>query len=222
MADQSLLESLRKLNKEKEPIGISYKRFSINSANIDKLQKDINSQKLSNYVDDRVKGISKEIALNLDDKIKQRDLLSQLQNTCQMNREINREKRPSIILPNIYLIGYVILSVLSFTLGIFSLHFMLTRFFNGFIRFLIHLVFYTLTFIPLHIYSNHAPKGKKYMKICTTIENVLMISLVNKYVSLHFGKGYFIISIIVILIMSLPAILVSLLFSLSSNHSDKN
>lgn len=223
MAEQSIVESLRKLDKEKAQIGVSYKRFSINSVSVDKLQKDINNQKSSNLTEDKIKGIGKEIALSLDDNKNQHELISQLKNTCQMNAVLHRVKKSSsILIPNIYLIGYIVLSIISILLGFCILHFGLilaSDIDNKFLNFLIHLAVYTLTFIPLHIYSNHAPKGKMFMITCTTILNILMIALVNKFVSYHFGKSFFIISIIVMLIMSFPALLVGY-FSL--RFSDNN
>lgn len=110
----------------------------------------------------------------------------------------------------------MILSVICFCFGIFVLHFFMTKTDSEFLIFITHLIVYAVAFIPAYIYSYFAPKGNWFMMICTLMENILMIVLVNEFISDRlvefYGNGKrisdLIILIIVTLIMSIPAIAV--------------
>lgn len=218
MAVQSIKEKLKKLDKEENQTDkINYKKFLIDYKSVDELKIEADKQKGSNNTESRIKGLSMELALNTGDSKKQKEVLSQIESICKMKIKPQKKKKLiSFYLPHLYLIGYMLLSVVCFCFGIFALHYILNKTNNDFFIFLTHLIIYAAAFIPLYIYSYFAPKGNRFMLICTLAENLLMIVLVNEFVSdllndfYGDGKkiGSLFVLIFVALIMSIPAIVV--------------
>jgi hypothetical protein len=184
-------------------------------------------QNNSNSIEERIKGLGKQIALTDKDEDKQRNI-TKLDKLC--TQEIIKNSRASTIkiIPSIlFSVAFIILSALCFYLSFAIINFTntkanesdLSEFFINIIFFVVHLLVYLGAFLPVYVLAFFAPVGYKIMGVCAFLENLLLIFLVNQVVN----EGVFeltnglvhnifvrLLGIIILLIVVSPAIIVGL------------
>lgn len=219
MGKYSLVANLKRLEADVEQLNINYKGFSTYSDNTNTFMVEMENQINSNSIEDQIKGLSKQIAFsNNNDNVKS-IISGPLHDACTNEITSYRTYVSEIpILRSIlFSVGFVVLSILCFALGVFLISRGMNRFGSGFLRFIIHLLIYVITFIPVYIWSYYSPHNKIFLGIITLVENLFMIFFVNPLVSDRISDltlygytfGYLIGLILILLLVFIPAIAVA-------------